>query len=136
MNLIEIITTQTPAEDLSELLDILHCEGPKDPILLENLSYFKKFHPSIFKGFEEKIISALGLFYKVGVPSNLYSFLMQGFGKEHEKDHGALLTPVQASIRRAIDDKQYISISAPTSAGKSYSIRDFLAEGTGDVVVV
>lgn len=136
MNLIEINTTQTPAEDLSELLDVLHCEGPKDPILLENLSYFKKFHPSIFKEFEEKIISALGLFYKVGVPSNLYSFLMQGFGKEHEKDHGALLTPVQASIRRAIDDKQYISISAPTSAGKSYSIRDYLAEGTGDVVVV
>jgi hypothetical protein len=61
---------------------------------------------------------------------------MQGFGFEHLEEHGAMLTPVQASIRRAIDDKQYISISAPTSAGKSYSIRDFLAEGTGDAVVV
>jgi replicative superfamily II helicase len=136
MTLTEIKTTQTPAKDLCELLDILHREGPKDPVLLENLSYFKKFHPSIFVEFEEKIISALGLFYKVDTPNNLYSFLMQGFGKEHEKDHGALLTPVQASIRRAIDDKQYISISAPTSAGKSYSIRDFLAEGSGDAVVV
>ncbi|WP_348799357.1 DEAD/DEAH box helicase [Flavobacterium adhaerens] len=136
MNLKEIKNTKNPAKDLSELLDKIHCEGPKDSSLLENLSYFKEFHPSVFQAYEEKIISALGLFYKVNTPSNLYSFLMQGFGNEHQKKHGANLTPIQASIRRAIDDKQYISISAPTSAGKSYSIRDFLAEGQGDAVVV
>jgi helicase len=132
MNLQSIKNTNTPGKDLCQLLDVLHREGPKDPISLENLSYFKKFHPSVFEEFEEKIISALGLFYKVDEPSNLYSFLMQGFGEEHMQEHGALLTPVQASIRRAINEKQYISISAPTSAGKSYSIRDFLAEGSGD----
>lgn len=136
MNLKEIRDTENPSKDLSELLDVIHREGPKDSKLLEDLSYFKEFHPSIFAELEEKIISALGLFYKIGTPSNLYSFLMQGFGKEHLEDHGALLTPVQASIRRAIDDKQYISISAPTSAGKSYSIRDYIAEGIGDAVVV
>lgn len=136
MNLKQIRTTQTPAEDISALLDVLHREGPKDPISLENLSYYKIFHPTVFQAFEEKIISALGLFYKINEPSNLYSFLMQGFGEEHQQQHGALLTPVQASIRRAISNKQYISISAPTSAGKSYSIRDYLAEGTGDAVVV
>lgn len=136
MNLKQIKTTETPSKDLSELIDVLHREGPKDSELLESLSFFKEFHPLVFKEFEEKIISALGLFYKVNDPSNLYSFLMQGFGVEHQNDHGALLTPVQASIRRAMDDKQYISISAPTSAGKSYSIRDFIAEGSGDAVVV
>ncbi|CAD0009488.1 DEAD/DEAH box helicase [Flavobacterium chungangense] len=136
MNLNTIKTSKDPAKDLSQLIDTIHREGPKDSGLLENLSYFKEFHPQIFEEFEEKIISALGLFYKIGNPGNLYSFLMQGFGNEHMEDHGALLTPVQASIRRAIDEKQYISISAPTSAGKSYSIRDFLAEGTGDAVVV
>jgi len=136
MNLNTIKVTQDPAKDLSQLIDTIHREGPKDSSILENLSYFKEFYPQVFEAFEEKIISALGLFYKIGDPGNLYSFLMQGFGNEHIEDHGALLTPVQASIRRAIDNKQYISISAPTSAGKSYSIRDFLAEGTGDAVIV
>lgn len=136
MNLTEIKNSGNAANDLAELLEALHREGPKDPIILENLSYFKRFFPLVFKEFEEKIISALGLFYKVSNPTNLYSFLMQGFGNQHKEEHGALLTPVQASIRRAIDDKQYISISAPTSAGKSYSIRDFIAERHGDAVVV
>jgi hypothetical protein len=39
-------------------------------------------------------------------------------------------------VRRAVDNKQFVSISAPTSAGKSYSIRDFIAEQEGDAVVV
>lgn len=136
MNILEIKATETPDEDLSGLLETLHLEGPRDVTLLEKLSYFKKFHPLVFKEFEEKIISALGLFYKITDPTNLYSFLMQGFGKEHQEEYGAILTPVQASIRRAINDKQYVSISAPTSAGKSYSVRDFIAEGKGDAVVI
>lgn len=136
MNLTEIKNSASPEVDLVKLLDTLHREGPKEPVILESLSYFKRFFPLVFKEFEEQIISALGLFYKVSNPTNLYSFLMQGFGTQHKEDHGALLTPVQASIRRAIDDKQYISISAPTSAGKSYSIRDFIAERSGDAVVV
>lgn len=136
MNLKQIKDTEDPHSDLAKLLDIIHRQGPDNPAILEELSYYKEFHFSVFHEFEEKIISALGLFYKIKNPDNLYSFLMQGFGQEHLEDHGALLTPVQASIRRAIDDKQFISISAPTSAGKSYSIRDFLAEGQGDAVVV
>ncbi|WP_433831339.1 DEAD/DEAH box helicase [Flavobacterium anhuiense] len=136
MTLKQIKNSENPERDLSLLLDIIHRDGPKDSTILENLSYFKEFHFSVFKTFEEKILSALGLFYKINKPENLYSFLMQGFGKEHQQEHGALLTPVQASIRRAIDSNQYISISAPTSAGKSYSIRDFLAEESGDAVIV
>lgn len=136
MKLKQIKNSETPAADLIKLLDTIHRFGPTNPALLEELSYYKEFHRSVFHDFEEQIISALGLFYKIKIPDNLYSFLMQGFGNEHLAEHGAVLTPVQASIRRAIDDKQYISISAPTSAGKSYSIRDFLAEGKGDAVVV
>jgi len=124
------------SDELSRLLDQIHREGPKDAIVLEKLSYIKEFHPEAFKQFEEKIISALGLFYKIESPDNLYSFLMQGFGRTHKEKYTAVLTPVQASIRRAIDEMQYISISAPTSAGKSYSIRDFIAEDNGDAVVV
>src|SRR5690606_28337836 len=101
MNLNTIKITEDPAKYLSGLIDTIHREGPKDSSILENLSYFKEFHPQVFVKFEEKIISALGLFYKIRTPGNLYSFLMQGFGKEHIETHRALLTPVQASIRRA-----------------------------------
>ena len=94
------------------------------------------FHPDVFSQLEERIISALGLFYKVIRPENLYSLLLSSIGEAHKKAYGGYLTPVQASVRRAIDSKQFVSISAPTSAGKSYSIRDFIAEQEGDAVVV
>ena len=131
-----IAASQTPHDDLSELLEIIHKEGPSNPTILESLSYYKLFHPEAFLGLEEKIVSALGLFYKNRSPKSVYSFLMSGFGKRHKSDYGSYLTPVQASIRRAVDDSQFVSISAPTSAGKSYSIRDFIAEQEGDAVVV
>ncbi len=133
---LKIKETATPEEDLAKLLEKLHHEGARAPRTLEQLSYFKEFHPEIFINFEEEIVSALGLFFKVEKPDNLYSFLMSGFGEKDKKPDGSILTPIQASIRRAIDSHQYTSVSAPTSAGKSYSIRDFIAEETGDAVVI
>jgi len=127
---------KNPAQDLSAILDELHTGGPDGPEILEKLSYFKKFHPTVFDEFEEKIISALGVFYKIKTPNSLYSFLMARFGEQHKIQYGVTLTPVQASIRRAVDTHQYTSISAPTSAGKSYSIRELIAESEGDVVIV
>jgi replicative superfamily II helicase len=50
--------------------------------------------------------------------------------------HGEFLTPVQASIRSAIEHEKYVSISAPTSAGKSYSIRDYIDKVNGDVIII
>lgn len=132
----KIKESDTPYHDLTLVLDQLHTEGPISSDVLETLSYYKEFHPEIFVEVEEKIISALGLFYKIQEPNNIYSLLISGFGKQHKKDYGEYLTPVQASVRRAVDENQFISISAPTSAGKSYSIRDFIAEQSGDAVVV
>lgn len=136
MPLHRIKNSQDPLYDLSALLKHLHEYGAKDPKVLEILSFYKEFHPDAFSAHEEKILSALGLFYKIDKPDNLYSFLMSQFGEQHKKIYGAKLTPVQASIRRAVDAYQYTSFSAPTSAGKSYSIRDFIAECTGDAVIV
>lgn len=136
MDIKDIVERTSPFEDLSKLLKVLHRDGPSTPAILESLSYYKKFHPTEFSELEEEIVSALGLFYKNRAPDSLYSFLMSGFGEKHNLDYGAYLTPVQASIRRAIDDSQFVSISAPTSAGKSYSIRDFIADNNGDAVVV
>ena len=132
----DIKNSQNPASDLSVILKMLHETGAKDPQTLEILSYYKVYHLDTFAEFEEKILSALGLFYKIDKPDNLYSFLMSQIGRQHKEQYGSTLTPVQASIRRAVDTHQYTSISAPTSAGKSYSIRDFISEGTGDAVII
>lgn len=136
MKVRDIQGSSTPYDDLVEVLDELHRVGPISSAILETLSLYKVFHPDTFKLLEERIISALGLFYKVIDPDNLYSFLLSSIGEAHKDTYGEYLTPVQASVRRAVDSKQFISISAPTSAGKSYSIRDFIAEQKGDAVVV
>jgi len=136
MGINNIADSTKPHDDLSELLEVIHKDGPSTPRILESLSYYKRFHPEVFLSLEEEIVSALGLFYKNKEPNSVYSFLMSGFGEKHKSDYGSYLTPVQASIRRAVDDSQFVSISAPTSAGKSYSIRDFIAEQKGDAVVV
>ncbi|MFT6654925.1 MAG: hypothetical protein ACJAWI_001697 [Marinomonas primoryensis] len=136
MSIIDIANNIEPIDGISSLLDVLHKEGPGSSEILEKIAYYKKFHSNIFQEQEEKIITSLGLFYKLPEPSDLYSFLLSGIGRQHKEDYGEYLTPVQASVRRAVNDNQVISISAPTSAGKSYSIRDFIAEGDGDAVVI
>lgn len=136
MRIKDLVENSDPFNGLSKVLELLHKEGPLKSETLEILSYYKLFHPTIFSEFEEKIIAILGLFYKIQDPKDIYSFLISGIGEQHKRDYGAYLTPVQASIRHAIDTHQVVSISAPTSAGKSYSIRDFIAEQDGDAVVV
>ncbi|UJJ33402.1 DEAD/DEAH box helicase [Halopseudomonas maritima] len=118
------------------ILEELHETGPVSSDILETLGMYKFYHPETFRRLESRIISALGLFYKVRDPSDLYSFILGAIGRDHQYKYGALLTPVQASVRRAVENMKFVSISAPTSAGKSYSIRDFIAEQTGDAVVV
>ncbi|MDD2466657.1 MAG: DEAD/DEAH box helicase [Desulfobulbus sp.] len=136
MSIIDIAKDSNPTKSLSELLDILHKEGPISSEILERITYYKKFHADIFKSEEEKIIATLGLFYKLTEQNNLYSFLLSGIGRQHKEDFGEYLTPVQASVRRAVNENKIISISAPTSAGKSYSIRDFIADDNGDAVII
>ncbi|CAI8854272.1 DEAD/DEAH box helicase [Pseudomonas chlororaphis] len=136
MKVRKIRNSTDPYGDLISVLDELHRHGPISSDILETLSCYRVYHPEEFSLLEERIISALGLFYKVVSPENLYSFLLGSIGEAHKSAYGKYLTPVQASVRRAVDDKQFVSISAPTSAGKSYSIRDFIAEQEGDAVVV
>lgn len=128
--------SQKPVDELLELLNVLHKEGPVGSDILESIALYKEFHPQEFSKLEEHFISALGLFYKVPTPSNLYSLLLATIGNNHKAEYGSFLTPVQASVRRAVDKFQFVSISAPTSAGKSYSIRDFICEQSGDAVII
>lgn len=114
----------------------LHSEGPGDADLIEDITYYKIFHPEEFSHYEEKIIIELGLFYKNTSPTDLLSYILSGIGKRNNELYGEYLTPVQASIRAAIEQEKYVSISAPTSAGKSYSIRDYISKIEGDVVII
>lgn len=136
MSIIDIVEDIEPINGISELLDVLHKDGPVSSEILEKIAYYKKFHRDVFQVQEEKFITSLGLFYKLPKTSNLYSFLLSGIGRQHKHEFGEYLTPVQASIRRAVNENKVVSISAPTSAGKSYSIRDFIAEDDGDAVVI
>ena len=131
-----IKNSTTVLRDLSDLLEQLHISGPISSNILEDVALYKEFHPKLFALAEQRIISAMGLFYKIQAPEDLYSLVMSAVGDGYKKQYGKSLTPVQASVRRAVDDKQFISISAPTSAGKSYSIRDFISEQNGDAVVI
>lgn len=132
----EIQRSTTPYHDLSNLLLEIHKSGPETSEILERLALYREFHGQEFSQLEEQIVSALGLFYKIQEPRTLYSLILSAVGKQHKEEFGQLLTPVQASVRRAIGANQFISISAPTSAGKSYSIRDFIAEHQGDAIVI
>jgi len=136
VSIVDIAKNIDPANGISELLDTLHNEGPISSGILEKLAYYKKFHSDEFQKHEERVITSLGLFYKLAKPSNLYTFLLSGIGRQHKEEFGEYLTPVQASVRRAVNENKVVSISAPTSAGKSYSIRDFIAEDDGDAVVI
>jgi len=136
MGLKDLVADDRPANSLSHLLNFLHRTGPNSPEILHTLSAYKEFHPEAFGYFEEKIVASMGLFYKVRQPSSLYAFLISQMGSAHANSQGQVFTPVQASVRRALDENQFVSISAPTSAGKSFSIRDFIASGAGDAVVV
>jgi hypothetical protein len=122
--------------DLSNLVEQLHLNGPVSSDILEDVALYKEFHAKSFALVEQRIISAMGLFYKIQEPGDLYTLMMSAVGDGYKEQYGKTLTPVQASVRRAVEDNQFISISAPTSAGKSYSIRDFIAEQDGDAVVI
>ncbi|MBW5827163.1 DEAD/DEAH box helicase [Yersinia kristensenii] len=132
----EIINDEDPNKSIGQILDDLHSKGPVDNKLVEKLTYYKEFHAGEFAEHEENIISTLGLFYKNKSPSNLYSFILGAIGNQYKKQYGEYLTPVQASIRDAVEEKQFISISAPTSAGKSFSIKEYISTQDGDAVII
>lgn len=135
-NIKSIKESYSPEDDLCKLIERLHSDGPIDNKIIENLTYYKIFHPETFTIYEEKIISSLGLFYKNTEPKNLYSFILSNIGHNHKERFGEYLTPVQASVRTAVEKKQFVSISAPTSAGKSFSIRDYIFDLQGDCVII
>lgn len=131
-----VMNDPNPLQTLSRILEDFHRNGPDSQEKLEAISLYREFHARDFEVFEQDIIASMGLFYKLDEPESLYSFLISRMGEANRVDNDHILTPVQASLVSAIEDHELVSISAPTSAGKSYSIRDFISKGEGDAVIV
>ena len=81
-----------PKVSVSLLIETLHKDGPVDREVIQALTYYKLFHYEVFKSFEPKVLSVLGLFYKDENPTDLYSFLLAGIGRENKKRFGEWLT--------------------------------------------
>lgn len=136
MKIEEIISGTDATSLLNDILNRIHLHGPVDARDFEDLAYIKKFQPQLFKDFERKLISLMGLFYKNEEPQSLLEELYSVFAKAIVDELGVTFTPVQADAFRKINNNIYYSFSAPTSAGKSFLFRELLKRVSGDIVIV
>lgn len=136
-NLIEKIRD---AQNLDKIVDFIkdsiYKEGPKNPVILEIISYIKLFHPQYFKKYEQDIIETMGLFFKHPKIDSINSLIFDIYHQKLKDDFKADFTPLQANIIKNIQDSKYFSFSAPTSTGKSYVFRKLISESSKDVVVI
>jgi replicative superfamily II helicase len=132
----DLINHESPAELLEQIINEVHCNGPTDAKLLHSLSYLKLFHPAIFKKEEGQLLYLLGLFYKTEEAEDIISLAYSIYKEAIYDETGLDLTPVQALIKRHINENIYYSFSAPTSAGKSFVLRDYIKNLKDDVMIV
>lgn len=124
-------------EEISRIIADIHANGPIKPQLLEQLAYYKKFHPNIMASYEGQLLNVMGLFYKsTKEASSIIEEVYHIFCTSIEDEFGSIFTPVQASVHKSITEDRYFSFSAPTSAGKSFLFRDIITNIAGDLVVV
>ncbi|MBE0362456.1 hypothetical protein PULV_a3095 [Pseudoalteromonas ulvae UL12] len=123
-------------EILDRSIKEFHEHGPTDLGILEKLSLIKIYHPVIFAEYESKILSVMGLFYKLEKPKSLLESIYQNLGDTIEDKFGKPFTPMQASAFQSISSKSFYSFSAPTSTGKSHLFRDLINEVERDIVIV
>lgn len=121
---------------LNEILISIHNNGPTDGEDLEFLAITKEKYPKLFDKYENDILFILGLFYKTEAPSDVISLLYNSYKNMIKELTGKTYTPIQAQIYKNILDNTIYSFSAPTSAGKSYLLRDLLDKIKNDIVIV
>jgi reverse gyrase len=131
-----IIYAEDPAALLAKVISEIHKLGPVNQESLETLSYLKKFHSDIVAPYESKLMYLLGLFYKTTEPKDLLSLAYSVFQGAIFDQFGSTLTPVQATIQNQIQERKFLSFSAPTSTGKSHILRELILKVTDDIVIV
>lgn len=131
-----IIYAEDPAALLAKVISEIHKVGPVNQESLETLSYLKKFHSDIVAPHESKLMYLLGLFYKTTEPKDLLSLAYSVFQGSIFDQFGSTLTPVQATIQNQIQERKFLSFSAPTSTGKSHILRELILKVTDDIVII
>ena len=136
----KLIARIRDGKDLDQILayakEQLYCNGPVDTVILEILSYLKLFQKDYFALHENEIVETMGLFYKNPRPETLQSAIFDMYRQHIKETFGEDYTPLQASILKHIQEKQFFSFSAPTSTGKSYVFRNLIKSSKNDVVVI
>ena len=123
-------------EAIEDAIREFHNFGPISMATLEMLSLIKIHHPDVFSEYESKIISVMGLFYKIKEPNSFIESVYKNLGDTIEQQYGKSFTPMQASAYKSIATKRFYSFSAPTSTGKSHLFRDLIADEQNDIVII
>lgn len=123
-------------ETLERAIREFHESGPINMATLEQLSLIKIHHSEIFSEYEAKILSVMGLFYKISEPKSFLESVYKNLGDTIEEQFGKPFTPMQASAYKSIASKKFYSFSAPTSTGKSHLFRDLITEEQNDIVII
>lgn len=133
----EVFLNESCAEKkLNEILISIHNNGPINGEDLQYLAIIKNRFPSLFEKYENEILFLIGLFYKTKEPSDILSLLYNSYKEKIKELTGSTYTPIQAQIYKNIIENTVYSFSAPTSAGKSYLLRDLLDTIKNDIVIV
>jgi len=132
----DIFDSQNIEDYLIEIIDRVHKAGPIISSDFEALAYIKLFHSDIFVKYEQKLLSAMGLFYKKSNSNTVLEEVYSIYEDIIEEKTGRKFTPVQAHAYINIQEKKYFSFSAPTSAGKSYLFRELIHDVDYDIVIV
>ncbi|EOB4970404.1 DEAD/DEAH box helicase [Vibrio fluvialis] len=114
----------------------IHSNGPVNLGTLEKLSFIKKYHNDLFSRYESKLLSVMGLFYKLSEPQSLLEVIYNDLGSSINQQYGRSFTPMQARAYKSIFEKRFYSFSAPTSTGKSHLFRELIREYDNDIIIV
>lgn len=123
-------------ETILQNIQNLHMSGPIKQSVMEELAYIKHYFPEMFAKYENRILYALGLFYKVLPPKTIKETVGQMYADAIKEVYHTKLTPIQAHAYGQIKNNIYFSFSAPTSAGKSYLFQRLIDITDGDTVIV
>ena len=66
--MINNISLDTIYDVLDHCLRALYLDGPIDSRILEEIAYCKLYFPKVFAEYEQKVLFAMGMFYKTSEP--------------------------------------------------------------------
>lgn len=121
---------------LEHLIRCVQLLGPSEPSHMEALAHLKQAHPRLFARRVDDLLMAMGLFYKAPDGKGVFGLVQRHFEAQIMARFHQALTPAQAHMRLAMERARSFSFSAPTSAGKSHLLREWIRQCEKNVVIV